>query len=364
MAGAFLIYGANGYTGELIAREAVRRDRSGERSARPVLAGRNGVAVGALAKELGVEHRIFGLGDPRPLDAGLEGVAAVLHCAGPFARTSRPMAEACLRSRAHYLDITGEVEVYEALAARDDEARQAGIALLPGVGFDVVPSDCLAAHLKRRLPSANRLSLAFLTTGGISRGTATTMSENLHRGGLVRRDGVLARVPPAWKSRNIDFGRGPTPAITIPWGDLATAFRSTGIPNIEVYTVVPRAQRIALRALGVTSLLLPLLGTRPVQSFLNRRIRARGAGPSAERRAGGVSLLWGEARDEAGGIAVSRLRAPEAYTLTVHAALACLDRALAGAATSGFQTPAKAFGPDLILALEGVTRTDDAMSSL
>ena len=350
MSGRYLIYGANGYTGELVAREAVQRGQS------PILAGRSASSVAALAQELGLEHRAFGLDDPGALDAGLEGMTAVLHCAGPFAHTFRPMAEACLRVKAHYLDVTGEIDVFEALAARDREAQAAGVMLLPGTGFDVVPSDCLAAHLKRRLPSATRLALAFVTTGGMSRGTATTMAENIHRGGLVRRDGVLTRVPAAWKTRRIDFGRGPTSTITIPWGDVATAYRSTGIPNIEVYTAVPWLARAGVR---LSRPFLGLLARPGIQSFLKKRIRARGAGPSAEERARGVSLLWGEARDEAGGIAVSRLRGPEGYTLTVLASLECLDRVLSGDAPTGYQTPAKAFGPDLVLALEGVSRSDD-----
>src|SRR5262245_54603425 len=172
-----LIYGANGYTGSLIAREAVARGQ------RPVLAGRKAPALGALADERGREPRVFALDDPAAVSAGFRGVRAVLHCAGPFARTSRPMADACLRERVHYLDITGEVAVFEALAARDAEAKAAGVLLLPGVGFDVVPSDCLAAHLKRRLPAATSLALGFSSRGRVSRGTATTVAENLGGGG-------------------------------------------------------------------------------------------------------------------------------------------------------------------------------------
>src|ERR1700722_9350476 len=102
MAG-YLIYGANGYTGGLIARSAVARGH------RPIVAGRNAAAVTALAGELGVEGRCFSLDDPAALDAGLEGMTIVLHCAGPFAHTARPMAEACLRRGVHYLDVTGEI---------------------------------------------------------------------------------------------------------------------------------------------------------------------------------------------------------------------------------------------------------------
>jgi short subunit dehydrogenase-like uncharacterized protein len=346
----FLIYGAYGYTGSLIAREAVAR------GLRPVLAGRSAAALAELAGALGLEQRAFALDDPAAVAAGLRGLRAVLHCAGPFVRTARPMAEACLRAGVHYLDITGEAAVFEALAARDAEARAAGVMLLPGVGFDVVPSDCLAAHLKRRLPAATRLALGFQLAGGVSRGTALTVAENLHRGGLVRRGGVLMRVPAAWKTRTIDFGSGAVRAITIPWGDVVTAYHSTGIPDIEVYMAAPLGVRLGAR---VGRHLGWLLGSAPVQRLLKWRIRSQPPGPTDAERTRGTSLLWGEAVDPGGERVVSRLRGPEGYTLTALAALAVVERVLRGEAPAGFQTPSLAYGPDFVLQLAGVVRTDE-----
>jgi short subunit dehydrogenase-like uncharacterized protein len=348
MAG-YLIYGANGYTGALIARMAVARGH------RPVLAGRSAGPINALASELGLSAQVFSLDDASALAAGLEGIAAVLHCAGPFAHTAERMAEGCLRHGAHYTDVTGEIGVFEALARLDGRARAAGIMLLPGVGFDVVPSDCLAVHLHRRLPGANRLALGFQTAGGVSHGTATTVVENLARGGAVRRNGALTRVPACWRTRTIDFGRGPTVAMTIPWGDVSTAWHSTGIANIEVYMAAPPAARLFAR---LSRGLGGLLARPAVQRWLKRRIDARPAGPSDEQRARGVSLLWGEARDEQGGRVVSRLRGPEGYTLTALTALAVLECVLAGDLSPGFQTPGRVYGPDFILGIPGVERTD------
>jgi short subunit dehydrogenase-like uncharacterized protein len=346
----YLIYGANGYTGALIAREAWVLGH------RPVLAGRNAAAVAALARELGLEHRTFGLDAPSAVVPSLAGMTAVLNCAGPFSRTAVPLAEACLRARAHYLDVTGEIAVFEALAARDAEALVAGVMLLPGVGFDVVPSDCLAVHLKQRLPSATHLALGFQSPGRMSRGTATTVLENLHRGGAVRHKGVLTPVPAAWKTRAIDFGAGPRRAVTVPWGDVSTAWRSTGIPDIEVYTAASRGQLLLLRA---SRRLGGLLTSGPVQRFLRWIVRKGPPGPSAEQRARGRSLLWGEVEDGKGGRAVARLSGPEGYTLTARAALACVKRVLAGDAPPGYQTPALAYGPDLVLEVAGVERKDD-----
>lgn len=349
MSESFLLYGANGYTGELVARLAKQR------GLRPILAGRDGRKVEPLATALGFEHVSFALDDRAMMDAALKSVAVVLHCAGPFSRTSKPMADGCLRTGTHYLDITGEIAVFESLAARRAEAEAAGVMLLPGVGFDVVPSDCLAAHLKRRLPSATRLTLAIQGLGRISHGTATTMVENINRGGVVRRDGRLTPVPSAWRTREVDFGRGPVNATTIPWGDIATAFYSTGIPNIEVYAAMPASARRMMKA---SRRLGPLLATAPVQRFLKSRIKAQPAGPSEAERARGASFVWGEVEDDSGEKRSSRLRGPEGYTLTAMTALAIVERVLAGDVTAGFQTPSLAYGPDFILGIEGVERFD------
>src|SRR4051812_48469930 len=206
----FLIYGANGYTGELIAREAVRRGQ------KPVIAGRSADKLAPLAKELCLEFRAFALDKPQ-----LDGVEAVLHCAGPFVHTSAPMVRACLDAGVHYLDITGEIAVFEAIMSMNDAAARAGVTLIPGVGFDVVPTDCLAAMLAARLPGATELELAFYSPGAeLSRGTLKTMIESIDEGGAVRRDGKIVRVPPAYEAREIPFAAGPRMAMTIPWGDV------------------------------------------------------------------------------------------------------------------------------------------------
>ncbi len=346
----FLIYGANGYTGSLIAREAVRHGM------RPILAGRRGQALAALANELGLEHRVFTLDSLADVQSGIAGVHAVLHCAGPFSQTSRPMADACLRNRSHYLDITGEEKVFEALAARDAEAKAAGVTLLPGVGFDVVPSDCLAAHLKRRLPTASRLALGFQGGDHMSHGTALTVLESLPHGGIIRDNGFLKPVPAAWKTRTIDFGLGLVKAFTIPWGDVSTAYYSTGIPNIEFYMAAPWTTRVLARASRWFGW---LLGAKFVQSWLRRRILARPAGPTAAERSASRTLLWGEASDDAGNRAITRMQTPDGYDLTVQTSLAIVQRILAGTIAPGFQTPSLAFGPDFILEFAGVIRTDE-----
>jgi short subunit dehydrogenase-like uncharacterized protein len=347
----FLIYGATGYTGSLVAREAARR------GLRPILAGRSPEKVASLAGEIGLDHRAFALDSSAAVANGIRGVRAVLNCAGPFSRTAIPLADACLVARTHYLDITGEAVVLEGLAGRDAEARSAGVVLLPGAGFDVVPSDCLALHLKQRLPTAARLILAFRSSGRMSRGTSLTALERAADGGLVRKNGILTRVPAAWKTRALDFGDGPVKAITIPWGDVATAYHSTGIPNVEVYLAAPFGLRTAAR---LSRYVGGLLNSAWVQARLRRRILAGPPGPTeAERRANRCDF-WGEVADDSGRTAVSRQQTPDGYELTVQSALAAVTRVAGGTVTAGYHTPATAFGPDFVLGLPGVTRTDVA----
>nr|MCU0636503.1 saccharopine dehydrogenase NADP-binding domain-containing protein [Gemmatimonadaceae bacterium] len=346
-----LVYGATGYTGQLIVALARRQGLA------PVLAGRNAEAVGALAAQHGLTHRVAALDDAPALDRALDGMNVVIHCAGPFVHTSRAMVDACLRTGVHYLDITGEWQVFEACATRDAEARARGVMLLPGVGFDVVPSDCLAAHVVRRLPDATSLALAFRALGGPSRGTALTMAESLGRPGVARIDGRLVAEPMGAQVRRIDFGdgTGPQTAASIAWGDVSTAYHSTGVPNVRVYMSMTPAM---LRQLRLARWLGPVLRSGTVQRALRQRIVSGRAGPSSESRARRDSRLWAEARNAAGRVVVSTLRGPNGYDLTADAAVRIAQRVLAGSALPGFQTPSKAYGADFVLELPGVTRAD------
>ena len=346
--GDVLIYGANGYTGRLIVEAAVAK------GLRPILSGRNAVEVHALAATHGLAARPAALDDTAALDQALAGCAVVIHCAGPFSRTARPMADACLRTGTHYLDITGEISVFEMMAARSTEAAAAGVMLLPGAGFDVVPSDCLAAFLKSQLPDATSLTLAFTGGTGLSRGTATTMIENVSEGGAVRRGGKITRVPSAWRERDIDFGDRVRHAVTIPWGDVSTAWHSTGIPDIEVFTAATSG---TVRGMRLTRYIGWLLATAPMQRWIKARIRAGAAGPSSTQRSHAVARLWGEVRNPSGASVQARLQTPDGYTLTALTAVAAAQKVLAGGAIVGYQTPSLAFGADFILEIPGTVRT-------
>lgn len=337
----WMLYGANGYTGELIAEEASRRGLS------PVLAGRSEARVRPVAERYGFAWRAF---DLDAAAAHLDGIDLLLLAAGPFSATSRPAVDACLARAVHYLDITGEVEVFEATFARDAEARASGSVLMPGTGFDVVPSDCLAVSLKDAMPEATSLELAFRAAGGPSAGTTKTVIENLPHGGVARVDGALTRVPTAWRTRTVPFRDGESTAVSIPWGDVSTAYRSTGIPNITVYMAAPARQISLMRA---TRLVAPLAGLAPVQSLLKGLAGRFVAGPSAEARATGRTQLWGRVEAPNGRAVEGTLETPEAYALTAVASVEIAERVRAGAVEAGAWTPGQAFGGRFVAEIEG-----------
>ena len=344
-----LIYGATGYSGRLITVAALAR------GLRPLLAGRDAARLATTAEAACLEHRVATLDDARGLDVLLRDVRAVIHTAGPFSSTSRPMVDACLRTGVHYLDITGEIPVIEALASRDAEARQRGIMIMPGVGFDVVPSDCLAAHLVRRIPSATRLAIGISgLAADVTRGSAKTLAETADYG-VVRREGTITRVPLGSLERNFDYGEGPRASLNVSWGDVAAAYYSTGIPNIEVYaqdSALLRAVLMTCRYFGW------LLRTAPWQVWLKAQADVLAPGPSDEVRATRRTIIVAEVEDHRGRRATSRLHGPEAYTFTSATASAIAERVLAGDVEVGFQTPSRIYGSDFPLQFPGVSRED------
>jgi short subunit dehydrogenase-like uncharacterized protein len=340
----WILYGANGYTGRCIAEEAIRRNL------RPLVAGRNAQTIPRLATEFGLDHRVFGLDEATPLRESIRGAKLILNCAGPFSATARPLMDACLAEGVHYLDITGEIDVIESAAALDDKAKAVGVILLPAVGFDVVPSDCLATTLSQKLPDASRLQLAISATGSVSPGTAKTMLEEASQGGRARIDGRIVHVPLAWKTREIPFREGLRTAMTIPWGDVASAYYSTGIGNIEVYAAASAWQIAALRRWrGLVS----VLAVRPVLALARRFIERRLPGPPAASRARETASLWGCVENPQGRHVEGTLTTPNGYSLTVMTALAAVERLLHSTPRAGFLTPALAFGAEFITTFGG-----------
>jgi short subunit dehydrogenase-like uncharacterized protein len=343
-----MLYGANGYTGRLAAALAAARGMD------VVLAGRNARALAELGGRLHLPTRAVGLDDAERLSRALSDVACVVHMAGPFATTSAPMLSACLTTRTNYVDITGEIAVFEAMWARAEEIGRAGITVVPGAGFDVVPTDCLAAYVASRPDRPTALVIALRGLESASRGTLRTAISQVARPVLCRRSGAIVALDdrsPRW----IDFGAGGEPCVPVSWGDVATAFRTTGVGNITVYFRRTPLFRAA-NALG--PLFEPLLQSRVGQKGLAAIVRHFPEGPTPAQRAGHGATIWAEATDASGTRFRSVLTTPNAYDFAASCALEVASRIGALPSPLGVVTPARAFGADFVLTLPGCARRD------
>lgn len=349
---AWMLYGANGYTGELVAREAKQRGMQ------PILAGRNAHAINALGQELGFETRVFRLTDPASIQHHLTGMRLVLLCAGPFTTTSPAMLEACMRTGAHYLDITGEIAVLESIFRQAPSLKQSGVVAIPAVGFDVVPTDCLAAMLKRELPDATHLRLLFSAAKAhVSRGTMLTSIESASEPPKMRKDGQITDVAPTMVM--LPFDDRPAPALLLSWGDISTAYYSTGIPTIQTYLGTPAL----IKRLRQITRWGRMLGWAPLQAVVKGFYGRTLKGPTAAQRAGDQTIVWGEVSNAAGRKVAMKLRTPAAYSLTVDAAVTAVSRLLESDLPPGAYTPSLAFGSDFVLGLRGVTGPLSASTS-
>lgn len=354
---SFLLYGANGYTGHLIARIA------SQYQLQPILSGRSFKAIKSIAEELSLPFRIIDLDDEVALTNALKEVKLVLHAAGPFQYTANQMADACIKTGTHYLDINGDIAVFEMLKRYDKTATDAGLMIMPGVGFDVVPTDCIAMLLKNKLPDAKKLELAFATLGGsISHGTATTMAGKLGEGGVIRKNGKIIKVPLGARAMTINFFRGkekrdlPVFVMNIPWGDISTAFFTTGIPNIETFVGISKKTFYFLK---FQFLFNWLLRTSFVRNKIKKKINTLPAGPSDEQREKAIGMVWGRATNAEGKKVTAMLCGPEGYTITAHASLIIIKKILGGNFKAGYQTPAKMYGAELINEVPGIEMKKD-----
>jgi short subunit dehydrogenase-like uncharacterized protein len=315
-----LIYGATGYTGGLAVEQAVRTGLD------VVVAGRHRHRAADVGEQWGVEARAFGLDDPAAVRAAIEDVDCVLHVAGPFGVTARPMMEACIDAGVHYLDTTAEFPTFVLAESMDEAARRAGVMVLSGAGWDVVPSDCLALHTARRVTDPARLTIALRVTGGFSEGSLASAAGIGDLGVLVRAGGRIVDGEPG--SLAVDFGAGPTECAPAAMGDLITGWHSTGIGDIRVYLAADFPE--------VTD----------------------GPGPTAEQRAASRYQAFAEVVGRDGTVARSLIDTPSGYTFTPLSGTEIARRVLDGGAEAGFRTPASAFGPELALAIGDTTITD------
>jgi len=338
----WIIYGAYGYAGELVLEEALAQGR------RPTLAGRNEAKLKPVAETHGLPYRVFSVEDAAQ---NIDGAGTLINCAGPFDITSEPMMDACLERGLNYFDLTGEIAVFQAAHARHDAALQAGVILCPGVGFDIVPTDCLAAMLKQQLPDATALELAFDFGTLPSMGTTVTGIQAIGLGGVVRENGNVKSVGLGHRIRKIPFPGKTQWGTSVPWGDIFTSQISTGIPNAIVYAALP------LLACWTFRLINPIRGFLARPAMQKQLISLAGkflsAGPDAAARAKHRTRFWGRVATDDGRECSGTIVGPSTYVLTADTAIGVALQSESWDGDGGYFTASMLVGADFLTRRNG-----------
>ncbi len=343
-----LLYGATGFTGRSVAQAF------SDAGIDVVLSGRNRVKLGELAESLQLPWKATRLDEPEVLDRLVASASMVLNAAGPFAGTCVPLVESCLRVRRHYVDLSGEYPSFSAIERYHPEAIENNVMLMPGAGFVVVPSDCLAVHLKNRMPEARYLRLAFSSVESFSRGTLRAMLNLVARNVVIRRHGSMTTVPVGRLQRCFDFGDGAVRGTAVSWADVITAWHSTGIPNIEVYAESD-AWRMFMYQLGA---LQAPFQTAGIRRAIDQFAQYWPEGPSAQTQDRATRQIVGEVTDPGMHTIRARMTLPDGYLITPPIALSICQRVLNRDWHQGFRTPAQVYGVGLLDDLEGVELED------
>jgi short subunit dehydrogenase-like uncharacterized protein len=340
-----LVYGAYGFTGKLIVQEIVSQNLP------VILSGRDQVKLKALADQFRLPYNACLLDDDSELDKLLNSVDLVINCAGPFKFTADKMARACLRNQCHYIDITGEYQIFERLQMLNANAVNSGIMVMPGTGFDVVPSDCLALKLKRNLPDATSLVLCFASTGGgWSGGTMKTMLEDAGNGGRIRMNGSLKKVKNAYKVQEFNFGTFQHLAVTIPWGDLSSAYFTTGIPNIETYMAASPKIIKSLKKLNTWGWLMKI---GLIKKIAQNKVEKSRHHFEKKTLNNAPTFFYGKVINDKGETYEARLKTINGYLLTAKSSVLIAKKILNRDFKIGYQTPASAYGFSLIEKISG-----------
>jgi short subunit dehydrogenase-like uncharacterized protein len=385
MSGTILLYGATGYSGRLIVEEARRRFRGQGMAARLVLAGRDADAVNALARQKGLESRVFALDDRDGMALGVQGVDVILNAAGPFALTAERLARAALGQRCHYVDLSAEFDVYKRLDDLGRIAAQRGVVLVCGAGYTAAASDLLFDEWLDDHPDAPLDSVRIVVSrpAHFSRGSAQSALRLAREQVMMMRDSSAGPIPhpalvhvaagrfersvPLRAPSNETKDSGARIATAVNLIDTLVASRTAGrrrrkLRNIASFLEVnpPGRFGIAGAALAAPWVVLP-----GVRGLLRTTIEALPDGPAEDERRDDPAWLLLEF-EAAGGAPLSRLRlrTPNAYDFSARIAWEIANR-LAGEAAAGLQpgcrTPSEVTAGTLRYSRPGVGALRDCM---
>ncbi|CAO3675248.1 unnamed protein product [Umbelopsis ramanniana] len=356
-----MIYGCTGYMGTMVSEAIAQHPQLSQLC---VLSGRSKAKVRNLATQLSLPWCSFKLSDSL-IDHYLKDINIVLNMAGPYVETTEPLIMSCIRTHTDYLDISKEQQSLQLLfQTLSTQIQSANIIAIPGLGFDSVATDCLAALLRHHLPTATHLNMSFAFSNiadgiPVSRGIWKSNVRNMFSAAdmnLACAEGAIQEVPLFYKSRNVTFpNAGKTLVATAGGANCYIASRSTHIENID--TFIPIDVNIMRLILFVWRVFAFLLRWIPLMHWFILHVMdySLTKGPSEYQRKGKRIDVWGEVRDaQQGKVIRGSIQVMEAYGFAQQAAIEGLLRIISDRHISpGVWTPSQAFGPEFVLSIPG-----------
>lgn len=345
-----VLYGATGYTGRLVTDELARRGLD------HVLSGRDEAKLARLAEQHGAPAKAAALDDDRALRDLLDGASAVINCAGPFTLAGDALVRAAIASRTHYVDSTGEQSFIQMVFERHGRtAEHAGVALLPALGFDYAPGDCIASLAAGGHEPLDELVLAYDVEGfGMSRGTLRSALVAMKGGDVVYEDEQWRAAPGGIFRASFDFPEpiGRQQMSRYPSGEVITAPHHTRTRKVTSLLTTRTAAPFAAAA-PLLPYTLPALGLvlrTPLRGLLGKAVGILPEGPPVEARRAAEFTVVAVARGADGSTRQGVVRGSDVYGLTavtlVHAAQLV---SAPGFDRAGALGPAAAFDPAAFL---------------
>ncbi|QJR82863.1 hypothetical protein CA267_013400 [Alteromonas pelagimontana] len=319
-----MIYGAYGYTGAMITEQLSILGQN------IIVAGRDESKLNVIKEKFNVPSKVFSLGSEHELARILKDIDIIINCAGPFNRTVRPLMRAAIKNNTHYLDISAELDSYYLAEALDEEAKAAGVLLMPGCGGSVAMIGCLTAFAKKQMPNPVEARVALHVSGSMSRGSAISASDYLTPTLIVRHAHELTETEDS-VTRTFNFGKGMVDCVPVSLPEVITLWAQNRIADISTYVHVSG------------------------EAFPTGDLSSLPAGPTEQERENNRYQAAVQLTDVDGNEVHAMLDTLNGYSVTPRAAALAVKNIANGNVKAGFRTPSEMFGSSFILNIPTTT---------
>lgn len=330
----WIIYGATGYTANLIIKKAIQMGLP------PVLAGRDRSKISSVAKKYGLKYKVFEINDINVIQANIENSNLILNASSNYKLTAQPFINACLASGCHYLDLCGEISVLKKIFEYNELAKYGNITIIPNSGYHSIVTDCFAGYVANLIENPIELNYYLLDASIPSLGTLKSSLDAFLGGGFVLKYNNFENIKMGSIKTRVEHKNKALTLYASPMAELYLSHISTSIPNINVYLKIPLLYSLLLDYFG--DYILKLLQSEKRTAILNL-IDKFVKGPSEAINKKLKSMIGVNVKNLKGDSLTMWLEAPEAYDFTATLSVEAVKLALSGL-PSGVLTPIQAYG--------------------